>query len=99
MNIRAAIHSLRAGAKWTLETNYYRDLIWLDEEQTKPTEEELQQKLIELEAEFALLEVRQKRSLEYPDFKNYLDGIVKGDQNQIQKYINDCLAVKAKYPK
>jgi hypothetical protein len=40
-----------------------------------------------------------KRLNEYPDFKEYLDGIVKGDDAQIQKYINDCLAVKAKYPK
>ena len=40
-----------------------------------------------------------KRLKEYPDFKEYLDGIVKGDDAQIQKYINDCLAVKVKYPK
>jgi len=40
-----------------------------------------------------------KRLKEYPDFKDYLDGIVKGDQAQIDKYIADCLAVKAKYPK
>jgi hypothetical protein len=43
--------------------------------------------------------VKANRSKEYPDFKEYLDGIVKGDNTQIQKYINDCLAVKAKYPK
>jgi hypothetical protein len=43
--------------------------------------------------------VKANRSKEYPDFKEYLDGIVKGDDAQIQKYINDCLAVKAKYPK
>ena len=40
-----------------------------------------------------------KRQLEYPNFADYLDGIIKGDQAQIQKYIDDCLAVKAKYPK
>lgn len=40
-----------------------------------------------------------KRQLEYPNFADYLDGVVKGDQAQIQKYIDDCLAVKAKYPK
>ena len=40
-----------------------------------------------------------KRQAEYPDFKDYLDGVVKGDQVQIDKYIADCLAVKAKYPK
>ena len=43
--------------------------------------------------------VKANRSKEYPDFKEYLDGIVKGDNVQVQKYINDCLAVKAKYPK
>jgi len=43
--------------------------------------------------------VKSNRSKEYPDFKDYLDGIVKGDQAQIDKYIADCLAVKAKYPK
>lgn len=39
------------------------------------------------------------RATEYPDFRDYLDGIVKGDQAQIDKYIADCQAVKAKYPK
>lgn len=39
------------------------------------------------------------RSAEYPDFRDYLDGIVKGDQAQVQTYIDACLAVKAKYPK
>ena len=43
--------------------------------------------------------VKANRASEYPDFKEYLDGIVKGDNAQVQKYINDCLAVKAKYPK
>jgi hypothetical protein len=28
-----------------------------------------------------------------------LDGIAKGDQAQINKYIADCLAVKERYPK
>ena len=40
-----------------------------------------------------------KRQAEYPPFTDYLDGIAKGDQAQINKYIADCLAVKAKYPK
>ena len=40
-----------------------------------------------------------KRASEYPNVTEYLDGIVKGDQVQIDKYIADCLAVKAKYPK
>jgi hypothetical protein len=40
-----------------------------------------------------------KRAAEYPNITDYIDGVVKGDQAQIDKYIADCLAVKAKYPK
>ena len=40
-----------------------------------------------------------KRASEYPPITDYLDGVVKSDQMQIDKYIADCLAVKVKYPK
>lgn len=40
-----------------------------------------------------------KRQAEYPPITDYLDGIVKGNKAQVDKYIADCLAVKAKYPK
>ena len=39
------------------------------------------------------------REKAYPPSTDYLDGIVKGDQDQVDKYIADCLAVKAQYPK
>jgi len=40
-----------------------------------------------------------KRLVEYPPMADYLDGVVKGDQAQIDAYIAACQAVKAKYPK
>jgi hypothetical protein len=40
-----------------------------------------------------------KRAAEYPPYADYLDGIVKGDQAQVDAYIAACQAVKAKYPK
>jgi hypothetical protein len=40
-----------------------------------------------------------KRASEYPPITDYIDGVVKGDQAQIDKYIADCLAVKARHPK
>lgn len=46
-----------------------------------------------------LARVLSARAKEYPPIEDYLDGVVKGDELQINKYINDCLAVKAKYPK
>lgn len=46
-----------------------------------------------------LARVLSARANEYPPMADYLDGIVKGDQAQIQAYIDACLAVKTKYPK
>jgi len=40
-----------------------------------------------------------KRQPEYPPVSDYLDGIVKGNQAQIDAYIAACQAVKTKYPK
>jgi len=40
-----------------------------------------------------------QRAAEYPPITDYIDGVVKGDQDQIDAYIDACLAVKAKYPK
>jgi hypothetical protein len=50
-------------------------------------------------AEEHLSRVLEARANEYPPMSDYVDGVVKGDQTQIDKYIADCLAVKAKYPK
>jgi len=63
--------------------------VWLFEDIQKP----------EPEPEPVELTYAQKRSAEYPPITDYIDGVVKGDQAQIDKYIADCLAVKAKYPK
>ena len=40
-----------------------------------------------------------KRKENYPPATDYLDGVVKGDQAQIDKYVSDCLAVKQRFPK
>jgi len=44
-------------------------------------------------------EYKSQRAREYPPITDYLDGVVKGDQAQINAYIAACQAVKAKYPK
>ena len=94
-----AINNLRPMALWNLDGNTYEGLDWQDTNQTKPTEEEVNTEIARIQADYEAKEYQRKRALEYPDFKDYLDGVVKSDQQQIQKYIDDCLAVKAKYPK
>lgn len=66
---------------------------------TPEEEAEWERELAERQAFQAANEYKEKRALEYPDFRDYLDGVVKGDQAQIQAYIDACLAVKVKYPK
>jgi len=51
------------------------------------------------QAALAATEYQRQRAAEYPPMADYIDGIVKGDQAQVQAYIDACLAVKAKYPK
>lgn len=91
-----ALLSLRPGAQWVLRGD---EIEWLDEAQTRPTDAEIAAEVARLEAEYAATEYQRKRAAEYPPMSDYLDGVVKGDQAQIDKYIADCLAVKAKYPK
>ena len=69
----------------------YNSLDWFGDWQ-KPAWGELQVKINELS-------IQVKRASEYPPITDYIDGVVKNDQAQIDKYIADCLAVKAKYPK
>ena len=96
MNKIDALLSLRPGAEWTLNGD---DLEWLDKNQTQPTEAEIQAEVTRLQAEYDAQEYARKRAAEYPPMSEWIDGLVKGDQAQMDKYIADCLAVKAKYPK
>ena len=96
MNKANALTSLRPGAQWVLRGD---DLEWLDTEQTQPTEAEITAEVARLQTEHERTEYQRKRAAEYPPMADYLDAVVKGDQAQIDKYIADCLAVKAKYPK
>jgi hypothetical protein len=91
-----ALLSLRLGAKWTLRGE---ELEWLDTVQTQPTEEEIQTEIARLQVDYIAKEYQRKRQAEYPPMTDYLDGIAKGDQAQINKYIADCQAVKSRYPK
>ena len=49
--------------------------------------------------DWLLSECHRKRKEEYPPYEDYLDAIVKNDEQQKQDYIDKCLQVKSKYPK
>ena len=104
MNITKALVSLRPGAQWSLDGEDYDGLRWLEKPvweggQKKPTKTEVEAEVARLQKEWEDTEYQRLRAKEYPDVKEYLDGLVKGDTEQMQAYIDACLAVKAKYPK
>ena len=97
-DIIKAIKAINPNAEVSINADDINQIIWLNG--TTPIDNEtILNKQQELITEYQANEYKRQRAKEYPDFKEYLDGIVKGDDAQIQKYINDCLAVKAKYPK
>jgi hypothetical protein len=71
---------------------------WL-EGTSEISKEDIQTKLEELQTEYDALDYARKRKEAYPDIYDYMDGIVKNDQTQIDKYIADSQAVKARYKK
>ncbi len=77
----------------------YENLQWETSAFSKPTAEAVAQKVQQLTAAWEAAEYQRKRALEYPPATDYLDGVVKGDQAQIDAYIAACQAVKNKYPK
>ena len=99
IGLSEALISLTPGAEWILRGDSYEGIEWLDKAQVQPTEQECEEEIARLRALDASIEYQRKRSAEYPNFLDYIDGVVKNDQEQIDKYIAECMAVKAKYPK
>ena len=91
-----ALISLRPGAVWTIRGDTYEGLEWLDENQTKPTEQEIQAERERLENLFIYNEYQRKRSVEYPSFADQLDLLYHGGYDAWRDAIT---AIKNKYPK
>ena len=60
--IMSALLELKPGAEWTVRGDNYSDLEWLDKSQTKPTEEEVNLKVAELEKEKPFNLLRKERN-------------------------------------
>jgi hypothetical protein len=100
IDITNAISSLFPGAKWAFQGEVtYENLTWIDTEIAKPSKATLDAEVIRLQSVYDAKDYARKRAKEYPPVSDYLDGVVKGNQAQIDAYIAACQAVKTKYPK
>jgi len=98
MDITYALQSLRPGAQWSLNGDTYSGLIWLDETQSKPTEEEVTQEIKRLQEEQKRTQYQKQRAQEYPSIGDQLDAIWKGG-DAYDAMLAKVMAVKDKYPK
>ena len=73
--IMSALLELKPGAEWTIRGDNYSDLEWLAKSQTKPTEEEINAKIAELEAAepFRLLREERNRLIAETDWTQLKD--------------------------
>ena len=98
-DIIKSIQAIKSDAQVTVDNNDINKITWHDGNPTNITNKQITDKITELNADYDSKEYQRKRKEEYPPMEDYLDGIVKDDQAQIDKYIADCKAVKEKYPK
>ena len=67
LDIRSAITALRPGAECTISGDTYEGITWLDKNQTKPTEEEVNAKITELESAEPFKLLREERNKRIAD--------------------------------
>lgn len=90
-----AIISLRPGARWHMQEDV---LVWEDEEQVEPTEEELTAEITRLQSEYDSQDYARKRKAEY-NALNQFELISDDAINGTTTHRDAILAIKAKYPK
>ena len=90
-----AIISLRPGARWHMNDDV---LVWEDDEQVEPTEEELNTEIARLQSEYDSQDYARKRKAEY-NVLNQFELISDDSMNGTTTHRDAILAIKARYPK
>ena len=92
-----ALNTLKPSAFWVITgDDTYANIDWRDEEQTKPTELEVDAKVAELQADYDALDYSRNRKAEYPTIQECVHAILDDDLDALQVLRQ---AVKDKYPK
>ena len=94
--IGKALQNLRPGSKWTVRGGTYSGIEWKDTEQTKPTEEEVVQKIAELTYKEEVEVYKEQRAADYPPYADQFDQIF---HDGIDAWKATILEVKRRYPK
>lgn len=95
IKLHQAIKSISPNAQFSCEGDCYEGLTWYNDEY-KPTEEEIVQKVAELEYQEEVNEYQRQRAREYPSYADQFDQIY---HEGVDAWKATVQAVKDKYPK
>ena len=98
-DLSASLKSLRPGAEWVIYGTEYSGIKWFDENQEKPTEEEVVQKIAELKYQEEVNEYQRQRADEYPSLEEQQDMQFHDAVNGTTTWKDAIQSVKDKYPK
>jgi len=93
MNIGEALQSLRPGSEWVVRGD---NIEWLDKLQTQPSQSEIDEEIVRLQAKYDAQEYSRKRRVEYPSIEECVHAILDDQLDALQVKRQ---AVKDKYPK
>ena len=96
MDISKALLSLAPGASWSMNGDDYNQIIWNSPDISKPTEEEVAQKVAELTYQQEVEVYKEQRAAEYPPYADQFDQIF---HDGIDAWKATILEVKRRYPK
>ena len=96
IRISDALQSLRRNSEYSVTGDAYSGLNWLDKTQTKPTEQEVEERIAVLKYQEEVNVYQEKRKLEYPNWGDQLDQIY---HSGIDVWKSDIKKIKDKYPK
>jgi hypothetical protein len=98
-SISDALLVLRPNAQWCVNGDSYAGIDWLDTEQTKPTEAEIQTEIARLQNEYDDKQYQRDRAAEYPSLQEQMDMQYWDSINGTTTWQNAINAIKTKYPK
>jgi hypothetical protein len=97
--ITDALLTLRPSSQWVLRGDTFAGLEWRDTENACPTEEELQEEVERLQAEYDSVEYQRQRQDEYPPLSDQLDMLYWDQVNGTNVWQTKIDEIKTKYPK
>ena len=94
-----ALTKLKPNTKWVWRGDDYDGLEWLDENQTKPTEQEILDKQTELQTEYNNNKYQRDRAEAYPSIQEQLDMMYHDQVNGTTTWKDKMAEVKTANPK